>query len=265
MGREAENEATGERRSGFRFGPFVLVPEILTTPDDPWAHRKGEPRILALLWAIYLMIGALLTIFGVASLGTPSPNRYEYACRAMLIIVGVGLSVLWPMTRLSQSPPRRPVRAMLADAASLLAPTQAVILPMKLLTDWPMDLVFAISLSVIAWTMLAGVVVAHGSASTNTLTRAALMALTVIVVAAAPTVWLASGASSHLLPQWWGMLSPVTAPISLTNALPGHRPAMSDTRWWLAATPLLAAITLLLAVPTRRPQPAGRDPRDAPR
>ena len=45
---------------------MVWVPEWKSRGKaDPWAHRKGEPRPLALLWTIYIMVSAAVTIFGL--------------------------------------------------------------------------------------------------------------------------------------------------------------------------------------------------------
>ncbi len=255
----AAEERRETRKPGYRLGPFILVPELRTSAHDPWAHRKGEPRILALMWAMYLMGGALTTIFAVRSLGAPTPDRYSYACRAMVIIVAVGATVLCPMTRLSQAPPRRPLRATVLDLIAILAPVQAVIWPMKLLTNWWWDVVAGLNLLMASWTVMIGAIVLRGCVSSSGLVRAVLTVLVVVLVGGAPAVSLiveASGAPA--LPGWWAMLSPVTATLALTSAPGNQAVAMSAWEWLGAGLPLAAGGVLLVALgPVGAPASAG--------
>lgn len=250
----AEHRGNREK-PGYRLGPFILVPELRTEgADDPWAHRKGEPRALVLIWAMYLMGGALLTIFAVRTLGSPASGRYEYGCRAMAIMVAFGLSVLWPMARLSQVSPSRPVRSMAVDLVALLAPVQAVVWPMPLLTSWSVPIAGGLNLMIASWGLLAGVVVAHGSASRSMATRALLMVVAVALVGAAPGLALFVGsAGGPAMPGWWEMLSPITAVLALTEAPANRTAQMSVWDWVGAGAPLIVAAALL---GTLRP-PAG--------
>ena len=255
-------EKRGERsKPGYRFGPFTIVPELLSGKDDPWAHRKGEPRVLVLLWAMYLMGGALTTIFAVRSVGAPAAGRYEYGCRAMVVIVVCGLSVLWPMTRLSQMPPERPLRAMLIDLVALLAPVQAVVWPMPLLTTWTLGIAAGLNLMIASWGLLAGVLVAHGSASRSMATRTLLMMGAVFLAGAAPALALFIGsAGSPSMPGWWEMLSPITATLALTEAPGNQTPQMSGLEWILAGAPLLVALVLLSLLRPVLPRRGGPEP-----
>ena len=260
----AADQRRDPSKPGYRLGPFVLVPEFRTSAEDPWAHRKGEPRIMALLWAMYLMGGALMTIFAVRSLGAPTPDRYSYACRAMVIIVAIGATVLWPMTRLSQVAPRRPVRATLLDLVAILAPVQAVIWPMELLTDWGRDVVAGLSLMVASWVALVGVIVARGCVARSGLVRAALMLLVVVLVGGAPMCSLALDAiGGATLPAWWAMLSPVTATLEMT-ASPGNQ-TVSMTAWeWIGgAAPLAVALAAAPALPRSGGSADAGPPNDA--
>jgi hypothetical protein len=243
----AADDRREQRKPGYRIGPFILVPEFRTSADDPWAHRKGEPRLLALAWAMYLMGAALTTIFAVRSLGAPTPDRYSYGCRAMVIIVVVGLTVLWPMTRLSQAGPSRPVRATVLDLFAILAPVQAVIWPMAWLTNWWWDVVAGLNLMVAGWAVLAGSIVARGCASGSVAVRAGLTALAVALVGWAPALSLVSEAfGTPDLPGWWGLLSPLTATLALTAAPGNQSVGMSAGEWIAAGVPLVLGVALLM-------------------
>lgn len=257
-------EKRGDRsKPGYRFGPFIIVPELRTGKDDPWAHRKGEPRVLVLLWAMYLMGAALMTIFAVRSLGAPAAGRYEYGCRAMVILVVCGLGVLWPMVRLSQVPPAHPVRAMLVDLCAMLAPVQAVVWPMPLLTTWTLPVAGGLNLMIASWALLAGVLLAFGSASRSMATRTLLMLVAVAFVGAAPGLALYLGsAGSPPMPGWWEMLSPITATLALTAAPGNQTPQMTGLDWVWAAAPMVVALVALVLL---RPTPVGaRDPEPNP-
>ncbi len=240
-----EERGAGER-PGYRLGPFILVPEFRTSARDPWAHRKGEPRMLALLWAMYLMGGALMTIFAVRSLGAPSSDRYAYGCRAMLFIVILGTSVLWPMARLSQAPPKRPLYATLVDLFAMLAPVQAVIWPMTLLTSWGWDVVAGLNLLVASWAALASALVLRGAVSRSWVTRTLLMAVLVLLVGAAPGLGLLlANSGAPALPRWWSMLSPITGVLELTSSPANRRVTMEGWEWAWSAAPMVVGLALL--------------------
>ena len=54
-------------------------------------------------------------------------SKVAAIARIMLEVVTVGIVVLWPMVRLSQEAPKRPVRALLLDSSVILVPAQAVL------------------------------------------------------------------------------------------------------------------------------------------
>jgi len=232
-----------------RLGPIIFVPEFRTTTGDPWAHRKGEPRVFALFWALYLMASAMLTIFAARALTPPAMEQYRYGCRAMVLMILLGALVLWPATRLSQAPPRRPARAALADLFVLLAPAQLVIWPMPLLTGWDASVVGGLALLAASWTFLIGAGVAHGSGSPSMLTRSMVMLLAIGAIVFAPMLSIALlGAGLGPAPRWLTLLSPFTASWSITAA-PGHRGVgPGGGEWWLLAAPALLGLALWAGV-----------------
>ncbi len=245
---------------------------------DRWAHRRAEPRTLAFLWAMYILTAALLTI-GVLLFRGPwallDKGVYQYAARTMLLCVAIGLAVLWPMARLSQSVSlrERASGAIFKDMLVLLPPTQAVIWAQAAArAGWAMDLIAAIAVSLLAWPMLAGAVLAvvlrpkahqmpdgvydpgtvfaglrGPSAPARTLAMLGFVAAAVL-----PLVALQSG------PAWAGVLSPVSAVLDLGHPRevgPGAS-SVVDGRWPVLLGQLGLALLawVLLAALDRAPE-----------
>ncbi|MCA9300051.1 MAG: transcription elongation factor GreA [Phycisphaerales bacterium] len=126
------------------------------THYDPWAHRRGEPRTLALLWTVALMFAAALTFATAGVGGVIDIDSYRPAAQALYFFVVVGSVVLWPMVRLSQVTPARPLRASLHDLWAVLGPAQAVIWPQVWLTKWGMVTIGAVAVMLVSWCLLVG-------------------------------------------------------------------------------------------------------------
>lgn len=234
---------------------FTWVPEwSIRGPEDPWAHRKGEPRVFALLWCAYLMAAALVTLFAVRSVGAPSAEQYRYGARALLVLCALGVTVLWPALRLSQAAPTRPARAALIDVLIVAMPLNAVLWPMPVLTRWPFGVTAGTLVMLSSWAFAAGGWVAWGSARGG-LGRAGSMAACVLLASAAPL----AGAWAAEAPAWWGMLSPFTAGAAMTAAPSGLSPVMSATEWMLAITPAALGAPAWAAACLARRRPAGAD------
>lgn len=253
-----------------RVGPMTWVPELSVRPGDPWAHRKGEPRPFAALWAVYLMASALLTIFALRSIGVPTTQQFVFACRCMLVMTSFGLAVLWPMVRLSQVFPSRGARSLLGDMAVLMLPVQALLWPMPLLTHWRFEVVAALALLLVSWMMLvSGVLMlayaggGHGAGAGRTsvasrtgwmLLVIALAAVPGLVGALGPAPLNEGGAARVLL-----LFSPVGGVFALTGAPSGLSPVMTSVEWLVAGLPAMVggALWVLARAIRARPEQAG--------
>src|SRR5437867_4288680 len=76
---------------------------------DPWSHRRGEPRLFAFLWTLFLFAATGITFMTAVSLGGNSADVMRPATRALLALTGAGVVLLWPMVRLSQAPDEHPI------------------------------------------------------------------------------------------------------------------------------------------------------------
>ena len=232
---------------------------------DKWAHRRAEPRTLAFVWAMFILVAGLSTI-GVLLVRGPwallDEEVYQYAARTMLLSVAIGLTLLWPMARLSQTVPLRepPASAMFKDLLVLLPPTQAVVWAQAAArAGWAIDLIGAMALSLWAWPMLVAAVLAFvlrpqsdrdedavydhgtvfvGARGPSGLARTVAMGA-IVLAAVAPLIALRIG------PGWATMLSPVSAMLDLAQPreVGPDAPSVVGGRW--AALLMLLALSLL--------------------
>lgn len=128
-------------------------------------------------WLIYVT----LTVTGsvrwvVQSTSEISPLSYGPSARIMLIVLATGAMVLWPMVRLSQAAPRRSRlnSAVLGDMAIVLVPSWLVILPLRFIAGWPVDVVGAIAAIFGAWVYLLGGVMVLALGGSHSANRASL-------------------------------------------------------------------------------------------
>ncbi len=231
---------------------------------DRWAHRRTEPRPLAFLWTTFLAIASALTLATLVAQGATGHDVYRPAARALFAVVAVGLTVLWPMLRLSQATARESSAGAVAkDISVLIAPAQAVLWPqaMFFLADWPLKVIGACAALLAAWTLLAGGVLAialthvafiehRRQGQTAGRIRAAWTAVIVVVVAIGPILGIgappagsaAGSATDADLPM---LASPVTGVLEITSdrswsgkaalALPAHWRAVGLTFGFAAA------------------------------
>ncbi len=162
------------------------------------------PRGLLLAGAVWLLTGWLLTV-GVTPQVLPTAASYSPAVRWMVVHVGLGVLVAWPMMRLSGRWSGPPAVVVILDLLVLVSLTHVVVWPLRLITGWPPIRVLAISTHLSASTVLVGGIVALGiglSASG----RVAAMALCLGFAAMGPAV---AAFSPGVLPQWVGRFSPL--------------------------------------------------------
>ncbi len=221
-------------------------------PHDPFAHRRGEPRTFIALWVALLLASIAITLGGVGMLGLLATDVYRPAARRLLVIIMVACVVLWPMLRLSQTPPRRPARAFLVDALAILVPLQAIVWPQSLpwMAAWPVEVSACIAL----WFVGCALVVAGGLAwffagerpvcppwAMMTLFVAVALA-GVIACAVRPAAELDGDPQRSL--DVWMMASPVTGVWEVTEdrGWSGDAARVSAGHWWaVGAVFLLAA------------------------
>lgn len=168
--------------------------------SDKWAHRRGEPRNFAFLWAIYLMLGSIIALGVVLAGGIITLDAYQPLSRGLIVTLAIGVMIFWPLMRLSQAAPEEsaPI-AVLKDLAIVLIPLQAVVWPQMVLARWTPNIVLATSLAMIAWAFLIGGMMAMGTRSNRTWRSAWMAAIVMLVLGGAAVSVLAGQVSPDLL------------------------------------------------------------------
>ncbi len=190
-----------------------------------WAHRRGEPRIFAFFWTLYLLFATVGAFWAVGAPGAHDALAMRPAARSLLAAITVGVALLWPMTRLSQTSPserpRRVARAVLQDMLVLLVPAQAVIWPQIAMAAWPVSVVAALAASIAAWTLVVGGVLGIALLFLRSGGgRGWWMLVFVVVAGAGPLVALGplgNAARGDGAFDWWWMTSPVTSGFEISR------------------------------------------------
>lgn len=193
-----------------------------------WSHRRGEPRVMALLWMVYLMSTTVLMFSSMAHAYSISPDITRPAARSMLTVVVVGFAVLWPMIRCSQRIDSRDhVWFAFRDAVVIFVPMQAVLWPQALpiLASWSLPVIAAVSALCLVWLLvLAGALaMAMGSiqrAAGRELVRVSWMLVMLAIVFAAPVLGSVRSLGVQIevdQPRVGWLLSPITGVLELVR------------------------------------------------
>ncbi len=240
---------------------------------DRWAHRRGEPRVWALLWSCYLLAACILALFTPASRFSFDVEQIRYSCVMLLALILLGVVVVWPLVRLSQIPPRYASRAAAVDLLIVLAPSAAILGPMGFLTKWSGAIVIALCLSLISWTMLYGGIIAIAARVRSNAARALWMFVCLALAALGPIAGLlaasrATSAGADASPAAWRaslLASPVSSPFAIARFPSSRAPHPDALTWELAILPLFVAAALwLVAVVMDLAKPPPEHPRPTP-
>lgn len=220
-------------------------------PD--WSHRRGEPRVFALIWMLYLMGVTALMFASLSDAVFVSPSITRPAARGMLLATIAGIVLLWPGIRLSQYPAERPVRCVLRDLFVVLIPAQAVIWPHALreLGDWSFSVLIALAGVFAAWGLLTGGILAMADSGRGAgRVRWAWMLVILVVCLGSPVYALARGqfravSAEGARPGW--MFSPLTAVLEITRErdTTDGVTRVGGTHWRLIAAPACIGGSLL--------------------
>ncbi|HED53939.1 MAG TPA: hypothetical protein ENJ00_07025 [Phycisphaerales bacterium] len=221
----------------------------------------------------YLLASTLVVFL---SLGDPvrvTAEGYREGVRMLITAIAIGITIMWPMLRLSQaSPVGGGGHAVARDLMILLIPLQAVLWPQTLLTGWTFSAIGAAALTLLAWSLLVGALVAaglgfgqqdtHGQSKLQeiqyaensvTIARTLWMLAILTLVLAGPLLMVLirsiGRGSSAEFQVMLGMSSPLTAPWELLKdrVWTGHRAAVGPEHWravWMTLSIAVAAWVL---------------------
>jgi len=231
-----------------------------------WSHRRGEPRIFAFFWTLYLLLATIAAFWSVGAPGTSDLLALRPAARSVLAAISVGVGLLWPMTRLSQerpsARPARIARAVAQDTLVLVVPAQAIIWPQVAMAGWPVPVVGALAASLASWSLVVGALLAL-ALSTPRVRRGWWMLLFVALAGFGPLIALGPARALHQEAEfdWWWMTSPITSGFEIARDRPwsGAAAAVTPSHWraiWLVCVAGAGAWGVVGAVGLFRPRSA---------
>lgn len=227
-----------------------------TVAVGQWSHRRGEPRLLVLCWAVYLLAASGATIMRLPEIGFADPRFVQSAARLLILLIAVGLTVLWPMVRLSQASPRKPATAAVVDLIALLLPLAAVLWPVTWLGRWDWSVTAALLALLGAWGGVFAAVIAMGTRSASGWGRMGWAVACVVGVGLAPAAAVVlSGTGTDVVVLFYA--SPLSGVFALTTEASGVVPRMTGGEWWAALGPLgLGAVLWTVVAVSRRGSPS---------
>jgi hypothetical protein len=234
--------------------------------NDPWAHRRAEPRTFTFLWTLYLLATTGIAIASVGLYGAVHEEGARTAARTILLVASIGVSALWPMTRLCQRAPEPGVSWAVQDTLAIVLPLQAVIWPHIWLAGWSLEVAGAVALVLAAWAVLVGglLALAFSRGSPGPVSRTIWMLVFVALPAAGPVTGLTIQALSSPTietTRWVQMSSAVTAVDQLAPRRPWQGSSLITHEHWVAIglMGVGAGAVWLLALPMARGHRRGRE------
>lgn len=225
---------------------------------DRWAHRRGEPRGFAVLWMVFLLVSTLLVFLTLGDPVRVTAEGYREGARMLITVISIGITVLWPMLRLSQigAVGGGPV-VIGKDLVILLVPLQAVLWPQAIITGWTLQAVAASAVVLVSWALIVGAMLAVAlgpgrrvrayempldpdASERPGLERSLWMVSILSVIGAGPVFLIClralGGGGSDDLEQTLRMSSPLTAPweILKNRIWTGHHAVIGAAHWRMA-------------------------------
>jgi hypothetical protein len=188
------------------------------------------PRGLIFLASLWLIASWLIAI-GWRAPVEPVSASYTPGVRLMLLCVAVGLMVGWPLLRLSQRATPYPIRQTALDLVVLLALTQVVIWPLRLVTNWSAARTAALDTTLVGWSLLTGAIVAAAIGTNRPGPRTlAMLGCVGLCILGPLAAWLGvvSGVEAMSLID----LSPLLAVLTLGQG--GGAPPTTEQWRWIA-------------------------------
>ncbi len=150
-------------------------------------HPLVLPRGLILIASLWLVTSWVLAI-GIRTPVEASSASYTPGVRLMLISAAIGLVIGWPLLRLSQGQVASPIKQTILDLIVLLALVQVVLWPLRLVTPWSPARTAALDATLVAWTVLAGALVASTTGTRRAGPRNIAMMACVCMALAGPVL-----------------------------------------------------------------------------
>lgn len=224
---------------------------------DPWAHRRGEPRTFAVVWIVFMVAAIAVSLIPIGETGLRTVEAYRPTARVLAGLLGLGVGVVWPLMRLSQVRPLRPLRAVAQDLWIIAIPAVAMCAAQMApwMAAWPLSVAATLSGMIVGWSLVIGGVMLHAwswevarqrtgddrdavragthpsrgpdagvAADPDSTVRAFAMALLIAVAAIGPFIWALGfdggwwrETRRGLGVEWSLLTSPIGGPLEITS------------------------------------------------
>ncbi len=215
---------------------------------------------MACVW----LIGSWLLSIGVKPPIEPSSASYTPGVRLMLVCIGIGLMIGWPMLRLSQSVAARPIVQTVLDLTVLVSLIQVVIWPLRLVTPWTVARTAALDATLVGWTVLSGAVIASALGSHRRGVRNLAITACLAICLLGP-VLAVIGAITPPVAGWAGPLMNIGPLVGVYRLAQGGPAPVTGTQWVMIVMPAAAAglawTALGVVCSARRASPQPAEPR----
>jgi hypothetical protein len=224
------------------------------------------PRGLVIFAALWVFLSWMF-LFGLRPPIQPQAASYGPTLVLLFTSIGVGVSIAWPLLRLSARPSAAPALQAIFDAFALFVLLQVVIWPLRLVSSWTIPRMWLIVGSLAAALAISAAILAatQGAFDRRVRTGAMLVAVCLTLLPAGfgvATEWVSSkGAESANQqidrPQAGGSplaaLSPISGPLMLSRASAPLPLDPSADEWaLLRQSGWIAAGFWVVAFPLRR-------------
>jgi hypothetical protein len=145
------------------------------------------PRGLVFLSAVWLVITWVATV-GLHAPMVSNTVTYGYQSSQLIQSAMVGMTIAWPLVRLTVATPSQPVSSTLLDALCLGVLAQLLIWPLREVCGWTVGRAFVLDGTILGWLAVVAGIVTAGRATHRTWGRVSAMTLLVAVAAAGPIV-----------------------------------------------------------------------------
>ncbi len=171
-----------------------------TAPTDdasePLERPLFIPRGLVVLASGWVFFSWVL-LFGFHPPVQPQAASYSPSIQMLMMLVGVGIAIGWPMLRLSGRPSSMPTAQAALDGLSIFVLLQVVVWPLRLVTSWTLARAIAVDAAIAAAIMLTAGVLASTQGSRSPRVRTSGMLLLIALVLAPALAWLIAPAASR--------------------------------------------------------------------
>jgi hypothetical protein len=206
------------------------------------------PRGLVVLTALWIFL-SWVSLFGFQPPVQAQSASYGPSIRLLFVGIGVGISIAWPLLRLSGRRSSAPIAQCVFDALAIFVLLQVVIWPLRLVTSWSLPRALALDAAICFAVCSTGALLSIGVSAKSERTRAVMMSGFVLLTLAPAAVFLLTqllaGGSPSMMPALLALSTPAllsqfSAPVPLD---PG-----SEEVWLLKVAAIGAGISLVAAI-----------------